>query len=368
MDAESNRSEPFDDSGRRSRVSRIEGRQMRISLLVICAISSTVSAQRAEFLRLIDRPKTPLAAKTGPATHDEAIEKQSFSFASEEEVRVPGIAWKSLGSRGPLPVVFVLHGTGATKESHLPLMAELAARGFLAVAIDGRYHGQRTPAGKGSADYVAAMAERYRTGSGPLPFLYDTVWDTMRLIDYLETRPDVDARRIGAIGFSKGGMELYLAAAADPRIRVAVPCIGVQSFRWALDHDSWQSRVGTFRLAVDEAARQQGSPKVDATVVRKFYDRVAPGIYSVFDGPKMVPLIAPRPLLVINGDSDARTPRDGLMECVAAAKAAYAQAGAGEAFEFLLQSGTGHRVNPDALSAAVRWLERWLVSNLARNP
>ena len=41
---------------------------------------------------------------------------------------------------------------------------------------------------------------------------------------------------IGMIGFSKGGMETYLAAAVDPRIAVAVPCIGVQSFRWALDH------------------------------------------------------------------------------------------------------------------------------------
>jgi dienelactone hydrolase len=182
----------------------------------------------------------------------------------------------------------------------------------------------------------------------------------MRLIDYLETRPDVDAGRIGAIGFSKGGMELYLAAAVDPRIRVSVPCIGVQSFRWALDHESWQSRVGTFQLAVDEAAQHQGAARVDADVVRKFYDRVAPGVYSDFDGPRMVPLIAPRPLLVINGDSDARTPLPGLQECVDAAKAAYRKAGAEGAFEFVLQPKTGHKVNPDALAGAVRWFERWL--------
>ena len=60
----------------------------------------------------------------------------------------------------------------------------------------------------------------------------------MRLLDYLMTRPDVDAARIGVIGFSKGGMESYLAAAIDERITVAVPCIGVQSFRYALDHDA----------------------------------------------------------------------------------------------------------------------------------
>lgn len=288
------------------------------------------------------------------------MEKQSFSFASEKGVRVPGIAWKPHGFRGSLPVVIVLHGTGGTKEGQLSLLAELAARGFLAVAIDGRHHGERTAARRGSADYVAAMAARYRTGTGGFPFLYDTVWDVMRLLDYLETRSDVDARRIGAIGFSKGGMELYLAAAVDPRIRAAVPCIGVQSFRWALEHDSWQSRAGTFRLAVEEAARAQGASRVDAAVLRNFYDRVAPGVYTDFDGPKMLPLIAPRPLLVINGDSDARTPLPGLMECVNAAKAAYVKSGAAEAFEFVLQTATGHRVNPDALSNAVRWLERWL--------
>jgi dienelactone hydrolase len=304
----------------------------------------------------------PLAIEIKPAVREGVLEKQAFSFAAEKGERVPGLAWRAAGTSGRLPVVIVLHGTGGNKESQRPLLADLAGRGFLAVAIDGRHHGERSKAGKGSADYVAAMAERYRTGSGPMPFLYDTVWDVLRLIDYLETRQDVDARRIGAIGFSKGGMELYLAAAIDPRIRASVPCIGVQSFRWALDHDRWQSRARTFQLAVDQAARSQGAPQVNAAVLRKFYDRVAPGVHGEFDGPKMVPLIAPRPLLVINGDVDERTPRDGLMECIEATKVTYAKAGAPEAFEFILQANTGHRVNPDTLSVAVRWLGRWLGS------
>ena len=76
----------------------------------------------------------------------------------------------------------------------------------------------------------------------------------MRLIDYLETREDVDARRIGLTGISKGGMEAYLAAAVDPRIAVAVPLIGVQSFRWALDHGAWDSRPG-------RSARRSSPPR-----------------------------------------------------------------------------------------------------------
>src|SRR5439155_14242453 len=134
----------------------------------------------------------------------------------------PGILLKPSNRSGTLPVVIALHGTGGNKESELPLMRELAGKGFIAVAIDGRYHGERTRAGKGSAEYQDAILRAFRE-QREHPFFYDTVWDVMRLIDYLETRDDVDARRIGLFGVSKGGIETYLAAAADPRIACAVP-------------------------------------------------------------------------------------------------------------------------------------------------
>src|SRR6185437_13871657 len=124
----------------------------------------------------------------------------------------------------------------------------LADVGFIAVAIDGRYHGERTQAGKGSIEYADAIVHAWRDGKEH-PFYYDTVWDVMRLVDYLKTRKDVDAKRIGLIGISKGGIETYLAAAVDKRIAVAVPVIGVQSFRWALENDQWQGRVKTIQNA-----------------------------------------------------------------------------------------------------------------------
>jgi dienelactone hydrolase len=320
--------------------------------------AETAAERRAEFLKLIDRPKVPLAASVEAAPIADGLVQESLGFTAEEGERVPGIVIRQPTS-GRRPVVVALHGTGGNAKGQIPLLKQLAAKGFLAVAIDGRYHGARTKSGSGSAEYSEAILRTYRTGKGH-PFLYDTVWDILRLIDYLETRPDVDPKRIGLIGFSKGGMETYLAAAADPRIAVAVPCIGVQSFRWALDNDSWQSRVGTFQKAVDGAAADAGATKVDAAFVRAFYDRVAPGIYSTFDGPAMLPLIAPRPLLSINGDSDARTPRPGLMDCVAAAEKAYAAAGAAERFQLRLQKDTAHQVRPEALAAAIDWFVKWL--------
>ena len=268
---------------------------------------------------------------------------------------------KSHQSPGRRPVVIALHGTGGNKEGQRPLLRDLAADGFVAVAIDGRYHGERAKGGRTarSTEYVAAILRAFQTGQEH-PFFFDTVWDVMRLIDYLDTRDDVDSRRIGLIGYSKGGIETYLAAAVDPRITAAVPCIGVQSFRWAIEHDSWQSRISTVQAAFDAAAKESGIAQPGAAFVRTFYLRVAPGLDGRFDGPAMLPLIAPRPLLVINGEIDPRTPMPGLKQCADAAREAYRAAGADEKFVLHLQPNTGHKVLPESLVLAREWFGRWL--------
>jgi dienelactone hydrolase len=323
------------------------------------AQSVTPAATRKAFLKLVERPRVPLATEQKKIGEADGVAQWHFTFAAEASQRVPGLLVKAVNASGQRPVVIALHGTGSTKESQLELLQQLAKLGFIGIAIDGRYHGERTKAGKGSTEYNDAILRRYRTGQ-ELPFLYDTVWDVMRLLDYLETRDDVDAKRIGLLGFSKGGMETYLTAAVDNRVAVAIPFIGVQSFRWALDNNSWQSRVETFQLAIRGAARDIGTSTVSADFVRKFYDRVVPGIYDHFDGPQMLPLIAPRPLLVVNGDSDPRTPLPGLMECVENALLAYRRTKSIDKFKLMIQSNTGHAVTPAARQEAIAWLQQWL--------
>ncbi len=94
--------------------------------------------------------------------------------------------------------------------------------------------------------------------------------------------------------------------------------------------------------------------------VRQFYDRGAPGIYSEFDAPAMLPLIAPRPLLVINGDSDPRTPLAGVRESAAAAERAYRAAGAADKFGLQILPNVGHEQTPEYEQAMVDWFVRWL--------
>ena len=343
---------------------------MRMLTLValLAMASSMVLAQapdaaqiRASFLKMIDRPRVPLAPETQPRIDAGAYRSEAFSYATEAGERVPGVFFKAAAVNDRRPVVMFLHGTGSRKEEFLALMRTFADRGFATAAIDARHHGARIAAkyGSGNAQYFAAMLETYRTGKGR-PYLYDTVWDVMRLVDYLQTRADVDPKRIGVMGVSKGGTEAYLAAAVDPRITAAVPIIGVQGFKWALDNNQWQARVGTFSPPVESAARDAGA-EVDAAFVRRFYDRVAPGIYGDYDAGSMLALIAPRPVLVINGDSDARTPLTGVQEAVKAARRTYIKMNADEKLGLYLQPNAGHVFTPVAELVMADWFVKWMV-------
>lgn len=338
--------------------------QPRPTLFVLLLGLAVVAAPtrgdtRADFLKVIEKPRTPLAPEVGQPVMKDGIERVDFSYAAEPGERVPSILVKAAGSSGRRPVVIALHGTGGNKESHLAFMTDLAKAGFVAVSIDNRYHGARSKAGKGSVEYVDAILRSFHD-SKEHPFFFDTAWDVMRLIDYLETRPDVDPKRIGIFGTSKGGIECYLTAPVEPRIACIVSCIGVESFRWAAENNSWQSRIGTVQKAFDAAAKERGVAKPDGEFVHAFYSRVAPGIDREFDGPAMVPLAAPRPFLAINGEIDPRTPAPGLMLCADAARAAYKAAGAEDRFVLHIQKNTAHKVNPESLTLAKEWFVRWL--------
>jgi len=313
---------------------------------------------RDALLAIIDRPKVPLAATKDSQAKSGDLTRIHFTYSSEATQRVPGILLarpEILQDGKRHPTVIILHGTGGSKTSELPTLKAMAEDGFIAVSIDGRYHGER---GK-QADYNAAVARAFADAKSH-PLYYDTVWDVMRLIDYLQSRPEVDGKKIGVMGISKGGIETWLTAAIDPRVAVAIPCISAQSFAWGLEHDRWHHRIGTVQAGFDLAAKAEGIDQPDAAFVKTFYDRVIPGIYTQFDGPQMLPLIAPRPLLVISGEKDPINPIEGVKLCEESAKAAYEKAGAAEKFSLLIEPDTGHGVTKEAHAAAMKWFEKWL--------
>jgi dienelactone hydrolase len=329
-------------------------------LLALPALADAAAETRAAYLAVIDRPRVAAKPELAEQPAVEGLKKYHLWYSADAAERVPGylLLPDAKSFKGPRPVVIALHGTGGNKDDMAKLVLEAARAGFIGVAIDGRFHGERTRAGRGAAEYDAAIVQAFKSGQGH-PFFYDTTWDVMRLVDYLVTRKDVDAARIGLTGISKGGIETYLTAAADPRIAVAVPYIGVQSFRWALQNGQWRARIATIQEAFDAAAAHAGKPG-NADFVREFYARVVPGIDGPFDGPQMLKLIAPRPLLVVNADSDANTPIAGVRLAVRAAQPLYAAADASDRLQLVIEADTPHRVNPEFIDAGIAWFVRWL--------
>jgi dienelactone hydrolase len=332
---------------------------------------------RAAFLKMLDRPTVLFNVKNEETKKDDdddsiAIERLSFSSekrADGEPERVPVLIYRPVKVTRKLPAVIVLHGTGSDKEDQRPYLLHLVKRGFIGVAIDARYHGERSGGAKGAEAYNEAIVRAWKAKPGDPqehPFYYDTVWDLWRLVDYLETRDDVDPQRLGMIGFSMGGIQTWLAAAVDARIKVAVPAIAVQSFRWSLDNDKWQGRANSIKAAHEAAAKDLGEDKVNAKVCKALWDKVIPGMLDQFDCPSMIRLFAgvedrpARPLLIISGEDDASCPLGGAKLAFAAAEEAYKARDAQDRLKIDVAKGVGHKVTPEQRQMALDWFEKWL--------
>ena len=179
-----------------------------VSLLPIA--SGARGDVRGDFLKMIDRPRVAADVEMKAMAGGGALEIYHFTYAVDAADRVPGLLMEAAGEfAGRRPVIIALHGTGGNKSDELPLMRQLAARGFIVVAIDTPYHGERSRAGRGTVDYNAAIVRAWHDPEHrEHPFYFDTVWDVMRLIDYLQTRPDVDPGASGCTEFPKGGSRL----------------------------------------------------------------------------------------------------------------------------------------------------------------
>jgi dienelactone hydrolase len=269
---------------------------------------------------------------------------------------------KPAGLKGKAPAVICLHGTGGNKEGQLNLMKDLAKQGIIGVAIDARYHGARFGGGKGSAAYVEAITKAWKTSAGqPMehPFYYDTAYDLWRTVDFLETLSYVDAKNLGMIGFSMGGIETWMAASVDDRIKVTVPAIGVQSFRWSVDNNKWQGRANTIGGAHKAAAKDLGEPEVNAKVCRALWSKVIPGILDEFDCPSMLRLFAGRYLLILNGEKDANCPIEGARLAFAEAEKAFKAAGTPDRLRIIVEN-VGHAVTPEQRKVALEWFVKYL--------
>ena len=129
------------------------------------------------------------------------------------------------------------------------------------------------------------------------------VWDIMRTIDYIATRSELDAGRIGCMGISGGGTATVFATALEGRIRVAM----VSGY------------LNTFRDSVGSLAH--------------CIDNYVPGILNWAEMHDIAGLIAPRPLFVESGEQDAIFPVQASIESFNHVRGIYQVFGAADRVE-----------------------------------
>ncbi|CAK8568842.1 unnamed protein product [Lathyrus sativus] len=254
------------------------------------------------------------------------------------------------------PAVVILHGSNKCKEYMRPLLEPYASRGYVAISVDSRYHGERA---KSANTYREALISAWKTGD-TMPFIFDTVWDLIKLADYLTQREDIDPSRIGITGISLGGMHAWFAAAVDTRYAVVAPLIGVQGFRWAIDNDKWHGRVDSLKHVFEVARDDLGKSEIDKEVVEKVWDRIAPGLASQFDSPYSIPSIAPRPLLILNGAEDPRCPPAGLEALRLKVSEMYAKFQCSDNFKFIAEPEIRHQITKLHVKELSDWFDKFL--------
>ena len=156
-------------------------------------------------------------------------------------------------------------------------------------------------------------------------------WNGIRGIDYLISRADVDPQRIAVTGISGGGAATFWIAAADQRVKAAVPVSGMADL-----HSYVTDRV-----------------------INGHCDCMF--LYNTFQWPwtRIAALIAPRPLLFANSDQDAIFPMDANDRVINRLKRVYSLYGASDMVDAAVSVG-GHAYRKDLRQAAYRFINMHL--------
>ena len=118
------------------------------------------------------------------------------------------------------------------------LAANLALKGFVVLAFDPVGQGEREQtydrrvdrplAGWSVPEHIQAGAQSVLIGESVARYF---IWDAMRALDYLASRPEVDPARLGAAGCSGGGALTAFIGALDPRVKAVAPACYINSYR-----------------------------------------------------------------------------------------------------------------------------------------
>jgi dienelactone hydrolase len=256
----------------------------------------------------------------------EGYREERLTFRTTPQFRVPAHILIPDGAPGPRPAVVLMHDHGgfylwgrekvvANDNEHPSLTgfkqqyyagrsigAELARKGYVVITIDMFYWGERRlilgsappELGERSAAMTDEQVNSFNSWAGKNEQLMArslltagitwpgiTVWDDIRTLDYLVSRPEVDRTRLFSLGLSVGGYRSFLLAALDPRIKAAVDVCWMTMYAAQIENHVINTMGEAF---------------------------VIPGMYRYLDLPDLAAAIAPRALMLIMGSRDGLFP------------------------------------------------------------
>jgi cephalosporin-C deacetylase-like acetyl esterase len=284
--------------------------------------------------------RTPLNPRiTGTLDRgDYKIEK--LVFESQPHFYVTANLYLPKTGSGPYPAILFPLGHELGGKSHFAwqqVLGSFARRGYVALAWDPLGQEERMQffdPDWNDSKFFASTVEHTELGAqcmlvGDALARY-TIWDGIRALDYLLSRPEVDPKRIGATGNSGGGTHTTYLSALDDRIQVEAPSCYINAWRVLLD-----------ALGPQDA------------------EQVFPGwLKSGMDFPDFIYSFAPKPFLVLSAIRDF-FPIGGVRETFAEAHAMYDKLGVSDKLQ-KVEADDGHGYSKPRREAAYRWFGRWL--------
>ena len=255
---------------------------------------------------------------------------EKIAFESLPKVYVTANLYLPMTRTGKVPAIVYVCGHALSnygaKTQYQRHGISFAKNGYVALIVDPIQSAETFALHHGVASQE--MYDWYSRGYSPGGV---ETWNAIRALDYLETRPEVDATRIGMTGRSGGAAVSWYTAALDARVKVVSPVMGISTY----------------------------AANLPANTQRLHCDCMFPINFHLHDMMHQAALIAPRPLLMAHGHKDDLFPVPGYTAVEQTMSALYASYGKGEQFRNLVVE-TAHADSDFLREEVLRWFDRYL--------
>lgn len=285
-------------------------------------------------------PRTPLNARTVGTIELDGYHIEKIIFESQPGFFVTANLYRPAKGHPPFPAILFPIGHelgGKAYPIWQQILGNFAKRGYVALTWDTLGQGERiqyydealgdSKVGFGIFEHTILGTQCLLTGDAISRYM---IWDGVRALDYLVSRPEVDSRRVGVTGNSGGGTLTAYLAAVDDRLQVAAPSCFLTSWERIL-----------------ETIGPQDAEQCPPDFLGFGYDHI-----------DLVRAFSPRPFLFLSAVQDFFSIR-GARQTYQASRRVYGDAGLIERIN-MVEANETHGYSSDLRNAAYAWFDRWL--------